>query len=64
MMQGRLTSPHSDTANVLLSQEVPDLNQGAALLDDHVDGEMGVHGTHFVPETLQWHKSMRGTELD
>lgn len=61
-MWRRLTTPHSDTANVFLSQEVPDLDQGAALLDDHVDGEMGVHGTHFVPETLQWHKSMRGKQ--
>lgn len=50
---GYLTRPHSDTADVLLSQEVPDLHHGSILLDDYVDGEMGVHGTHFVPETLQ-----------
>lgn len=49
----RLTTPHLDAADVLLPQEVPDLHHGAVLLDDHVDGEMGIHGAHFVPETLQ-----------
>ena len=49
----RLTSPHSDAADVFLSQEVPDLHQSSSLLDDDVDGEMGVHRAHFVPEALQ-----------
>lgn len=49
----RLTRPHSDAADVLLSQEVPDLHQSAGLLDDDVNGEMGVHRAHFVSETLQ-----------
>lgn len=48
-----LTRSHSDATNVLLSQEVSDFHQGAALLDDNVDGEMGVDGTHFVAESLQ-----------
>ena len=48
-----LTSPHSDAADVLLSQEVPDLHQSSSLLNDDVDGEMGVHRAHLVPETLQ-----------
>lgn len=47
-----LTSPHSDAANVFLSQEVPDFHHGTTLLDDNVDGEMGVHGTHFIAESL------------
>lgn len=36
----------------LLAQEVSDLNSGSILLDDTVDGEMGVDGTHFVLEAL------------
>lgn len=47
-----LTSPHTNTADVLLSQEVPDLNQSSVLLNDNVDGEMGIHRAHLVPETL------------
>lgn len=48
-----LTLPHSDTADVLLSQKVPDFYHASTILDDNVDGEMGIHGAHFVPETLQ-----------
>lgn len=47
-----LTSPHTDTADVLLSQEVPNLDQRSGLLNDNVDGEMGIHRAHLVPETL------------
>ena len=50
MEEPGLTSSHANTADVLLSQEVPDLDQRASLLDDHVDGEMGVHRAHLVPE--------------
>lgn len=59
MTCSRLTSPHSDTADVLLSQEVPDLHQSSRLLNDDVDGEMGVHRAHLVPETLQSDKRAR-----
>lgn len=37
----------------LLAQEVTDLKLAAALLDDAVDGEMGVDGTHLVLEALK-----------
>ena len=47
-----LTSSHANAADVLLPQEVPNLDQRPCLLDDHVDGEMGVHRAHLVPETL------------
>ena len=36
----------------LLAQEVTDLELVAVLLDDAVDGEMGVDGTHLVLEAL------------
>lgn len=36
----------------LLAQEVTDLKLPAALLDDGVDGEMGVDSAHLVLETL------------
>ena len=52
MEEPGLTSSHANTADVLLSQEVPDLDQRASLLDDHIDGEMGVHRAHLVPEAL------------
>lgn len=58
-----LTVPHTDTADVLLSQEVPDLHQSSSLLDDDVDGEMGVHRAHFVPETLQADGGETGDEV-
>lgn len=48
-----LTTPHSDTADVLLPQKVPDLHHSSILLNDDVDGEMGIHRSHFVAETLQ-----------
>jgi len=64
MMCSRLTRPHSDAADVLLSKEVPDLHQCSSLLNDHVDGEMGVHRAHFVPETLQSETSVRRSELN
>lgn len=56
IVRTRLTISHSYTPDVLLSEEVPDLHQSSSLLNDNVDGEMGVHRTHFVPETL-WSKA-------
>ena len=37
----------------LLAQEVTDLELGTALLNDAVDGEMGVDSTHLVLEALE-----------
>lgn len=34
------------------AQEIADLKLLAVFLDDRVDGEMGIHGTHFVLEAL------------
>lgn len=53
MLFCQLTTPHLDSADVLLSQEVPNLHQSSILLNDNVDGEMGIHRAHFVAETLQ-----------
>ena len=39
---------HAHLAHELLSQEVSDLDEGAALRDGAVDGEMGVDGAHLV----------------
>jgi len=35
-----------------LSQEVTDLDSVSTILDDGVDGKMGVDSTHFVEEAL------------
>eukprot|EP00959_Pyramimonas_sp_CCMP1952_P183297 3832132-Pyramimonas_sp.AAC.1 len=43
---------HVDVANPLLPKEVADLQVLAAVGDGGVDGEMGVHETHRVTETL------------
>lgn len=51
-----LTCPHSDTADVFLTKEISDLHQRPTLLHDNVDGEMGIHRTHFVTEPLKWDK--------
>lgn len=48
-----LTCPHSDTADVFLTKEISDLHQRPTLLHDNVDGEMGIHRTHFVTEPLK-----------
>ena len=39
---------HAHLAHELLSKEVSDLDEGAALRDGAVDGEMGVDGAHLV----------------
>ena len=36
----------------LLPQEVADLQRMTTILNDTVDGEMGVHSTHLVLEAL------------
>lgn len=41
----------------LLAQEVTDLDRSAILLDNAVDGEMGIYGTHFVTESLKTSQS-------
>ena len=38
--------------DVLLAQEVSDLDEGAALRDGAVDGEVSIHGPHLVTESL------------
>lgn len=38
----------------LLAQEVTDLKLVATLLDDAVDGEMGVYCAHLVLEALEY----------
>lgn len=52
------TLSHADTADVLLSQKVPDLHQRAALLDHHVNGEMGIYRSHLVSEALKNKRNM------
>ena len=44
---------HADPAHKLLAQKVADLDEGAALRDGAVDGEMGVDGAHLVLVALQ-----------
>ena len=39
---------HAHLAHKLLAQKVADLDEGAALRDGAVDGEMGVDGAHLV----------------
>ena len=39
---------HAHLAHKLLAQKVADLDEGAALADGAVDGEMGVDGAHLV----------------
>jgi len=46
------TLKHRDGANALLAEEVTDLHESSTLLKVDVDGEMGVHKTHLVLETL------------
>lgn len=57
-----LTLPHANSTYVLLSQKVPDFDHVSILLDDNINGEMGIHGAHFVPETLQA-KKLKGWVL-
>ena len=44
---------HLDTSDVLLTQKVSDLNEGALLADGAVNGEMGIYGSHLVLESLK-----------
>lgn len=41
---------HVNVAHTLLAEEVPDLDALVVARNDHVDGEMRVHGTHLVLE--------------
>lgn len=47
------TCPHTDTADVLLSQEVSDLHESAVILHHHINGEMGIYRSHLVSEALK-----------
>ena len=49
------TGGHAHLPDELLAQEVPDLDEGAALSDGAIDGEMSVHGPHLVQESLEQH---------
>merc|ERR1719309_958687 len=42
---------HAHLTNVLLSQEVSDLDERAALRDGAVDGEVSIHSPHLVTES-------------
>merc|ERR1719219_135153 len=44
------TGVHAHLPDVLLSEEVPDLNESSLLTDGAVDGEMSVHSPHLVHE--------------
>jgi hypothetical protein len=44
---------HPDASDEFLSQEVPDLDEGAALGDGAVDGEVSVDGAHLVLVALR-----------
>ena len=48
----------------LFAQEITDFDDSSILLDNAVDREMSVYGTHFVSETLEYHEYWRkaGTE--
>lgn len=56
LLGGRLadgnTLKHGDVTNNLLSEEVADLDSILLLVDDDVDGEMGVNKTHLVLEAV------------
>merc|ERR1740128_1233738 len=47
-----VTPGHAHLPDVLLSQEVPDLDQGTALCDGAIDGEMSVDGPHLEQESI------------
>merc|ERR1712022_58984 len=46
------TLDHVDVLDVLATKEVLDLNAGAILGDDGVDGEMSIYQPHFVHKAL------------
>jgi hypothetical protein len=46
------TLQHLDTESDLLTQEVTDLNFLTVIVDNNVDGKMGIYVTHLVFETL------------
>jgi len=46
------TIKHIDMPDELLAQKVPNLNFLPAILDNAVDGEMGINRTHLVAEAL------------
>lgn len=46
------TLEHGNVADNLLAEEVTDLNRVGLVVDDDVDGEMGVDETHLVSETV------------
>jgi hypothetical protein len=50
--ENKITVHLYDQGAHLLAKEVTDLHSSTSVLDDAVDGEVGVHGTHFVQETL------------
>lgn len=56
LLLGRVDDGHARShvhlADVLLAQEVTDLDHAVVLGGHAVDGEMGVHGTHLVQETV------------
>ena len=45
------TFEHINLSKFLFAQEIFDVDGFASVLDDHVDGEMRVNGSHFVSET-------------
>jgi len=46
------TIQHADMSHSFLAQKVTDLDSSAIVLDNAVNGEMSVDGTHFVSEAL------------
>jgi hypothetical protein len=53
-----------DSMTHLFAQEITDFDESSVLLDDAVDREMSVYGTHFVSETLEYHEYWRKAETE
>lgn len=43
---------YSECISDLLAQEIPDLQRLSIILNDAIDGEVGIYCTHFIGETL------------
>ena len=50
------TWPHSNPAYVFFTQKISDFHKRTILLNNNVDGEVGIHWPHLVTETLDLNK--------
>ena len=50
------TWPHSNPAYVFFTQKISDFHKRTILLNNNVDGEVGIHRPHLVTEALGLNK--------